>query len=186
MGILTRFTRLCKADLNGVLDQLEDKGLLLKQFLRDMEEEIGRKEGKLRQVGASLGQARQESEVKRQEQEKLNQDLIVAIEKDRDDIARFLIRKTKPIEKHQDHLQRHIAGLDQEMQGLQEVIDEHRLQYDELQLRAKEYQGKCLKEQREMALHAVSPFTSGWEPSEEEVELELLRQKEQAKGGDRS
>ena len=34
MGIMTRFMRLCKADMHGVIDRLEDKGLLLKQYLR--------------------------------------------------------------------------------------------------------------------------------------------------------
>ena len=32
MGIMTRIMRLCKADLHGVMDQLEDKELLLKQY----------------------------------------------------------------------------------------------------------------------------------------------------------
>ena len=31
MGIFSRMVKLCTADLHGVMDQLEDKGLLLKQ-----------------------------------------------------------------------------------------------------------------------------------------------------------
>jgi len=37
MGITTRLVRIFKADLHGVMDQLEDQGLLLKQHLRDMQ-----------------------------------------------------------------------------------------------------------------------------------------------------
>ena len=44
MGIMTRMLRLCKADVHGVMDQLEDKGLLLKQYLREMETSLGHKE----------------------------------------------------------------------------------------------------------------------------------------------
>ena len=33
MSIMTRFVRIFKADIHGVMDQLEDKGLLLKQYL---------------------------------------------------------------------------------------------------------------------------------------------------------
>jgi len=40
MAILTRIIQLFKADIHGVMDQLEDQGLLLKQHLRDMEESL--------------------------------------------------------------------------------------------------------------------------------------------------
>ena len=37
MGILSRFFRICKSDIHGVMDLLEDRELLLKQHIRDME-----------------------------------------------------------------------------------------------------------------------------------------------------
>lgn len=37
MGVLSRVVRLCKADLHGVMDQMEDKDPLLRQHLREME-----------------------------------------------------------------------------------------------------------------------------------------------------
>ena len=40
MGLFSRITRLCRSDLHGVMDQLEDKNLLLKQYLREMEEAL--------------------------------------------------------------------------------------------------------------------------------------------------
>ena len=57
MGIITRFIRVCKADIHGVMDQLEDKDLLLKQHLRDMEVELSRKEARIRRLVASRDQA---------------------------------------------------------------------------------------------------------------------------------
>ena len=73
MGIMTRFTRLCKADLHGVLDQLEDKGLLLKQSLRDMESEIGRKETKLGQMTTERDHTHRDSDIRKKEKGKLQQ-----------------------------------------------------------------------------------------------------------------
>jgi phage shock protein A len=46
MAILTRIFRLFKADIHGIMDQIEDQGLLLKQHLRDMEESLVQKEAK--------------------------------------------------------------------------------------------------------------------------------------------
>jgi len=53
MGIFTRIIRLCKADMHGVMDQMEDQGLLLKQHLRDMETALNRKEMYLKQMKQS-------------------------------------------------------------------------------------------------------------------------------------
>lgn len=185
MAIIRRLSRMCRADLHGMLDQLEDKGLLLKQYLRDMEGELARKEARLRQLTASREQARGDLEARDREQEKLEQDLAVAIQKERDDISRFLIRKIKHQEQTRDQLRRHMAALDQESAELRKLTEEQRLQHEQLQLRAREYCRRAEKQQQERILWAAVPDTSHGEPSEEEVELELLRHKERLKGGDR-
>src|SRR6056300_1747917 len=97
MAILTRIFRLFKADIHGVMDQIEDQGLLLKQHLRDMEEALVQKEAKLKQMCFAKDQARQDYEKGKNESNNLEQDLGVAIRKDRDDIARMLIKKLKPL-----------------------------------------------------------------------------------------
>lgn len=42
MALITRFSRLFTADLHAVLDRLEEPDVLLKQAVRDMEEELAR------------------------------------------------------------------------------------------------------------------------------------------------
>jgi len=42
MGIMTRFTRIFKADIHGVMDQIENKELILKQGLREMEASLAK------------------------------------------------------------------------------------------------------------------------------------------------
>jgi phage shock protein A len=185
MAIMTRFMRLCKADIHGVMDQLEDRGLVLKQYLRDMEQELDRKEARLKKVVASRDQAQREHEKYTRESEKLEQDLSVAIEKDKDDIARVLIRKLKPLVYHRDELGRHIEALDREIKQFGECVEEQRLQYEQLQLKCTEYFQGVEREEWEQAMSDVVPRNVSREPSEEEVELELLQRKEAIKGGDR-
>ncbi len=183
MAVMTRFVRLCKADIHGVMDQLEDKGLILKQYLRDMEQEIERKEARLKRIVTSRDQTKREHEKYTRESEKLEQDLSVAIEKDKDDIARLLIKKLKPVAYHRDELGRYVETLGQEIHQLKECLEEQRLQYQHLQLRCSEYFQGVERQQWEKTMSAIVPSGISREPSEEEVELELLQRKEAIKGG---
>ncbi len=183
MSILTRVTRICRADIHGVMDQLEDRGLLLNQYLREMETELERKETRLEQIMASREQAQQEYLANTREREKVEQDLAMAIEKDKDDIARFLIKKLKPLTHHQEELSSHIEALDREITQFRQTVEEQRFQYEQLQLKSREYFHKTERQQWEQTLSPVIPGGYSQELSEEEVELELLRRKESIKGG---
>ena len=183
MGIMTRFMRLCKADIHGVMDQLEDKDLLLKQYLRDMEEELSRKEAKLRKMVVSRDKTQQDYEKHSEECKKLDQDIDAAIRKDKDEIARMLIKKIKPLANHCDGLGHHIQALGREIRQFNECIEEQRLQHEQLQLRAREYFHRMEREQWEKNISATIPAVALGEPCTEEVELELLKRKETTKGG---
>ncbi len=183
MAIMTRFMRLCKADIHGVMDQLEDKGLLLKQHLRDMEEELGRKEARLRKMVASRDRVQQDYDKYTVECQKLDKDIEAAIEKGKDDIARMLIKKLKPLVYHRDELSRHIHNLDREINQFHELLDEQRLQYEQLELRAEAFFHQAEREQWEKTVATAVPSAPSREPSEEEVELELIKRKEATMGG---
>ena len=183
MGIMKRFMRLCKADIHGVMDQLEDRGLLLKQHLRDMAEEIGRKEANLRQMVAFREQTQRAYERYTEECEKLDRDIEAAISKDKDDIARLLIKKFKPLASHCDELSRLIQSSEQEIKQFRECVEKQRFQYDQIQLRSKQYLHRLEREEWERTLPTTSRPMVNEDPSEGEVELELLKRKEASNGG---
>ncbi|MFW5855329.1 MAG: PspA/IM30 family protein [Thermodesulfobacteriota bacterium] len=112
MGVMTRLVRLIKADVHGVMDQMEDRGLLLNQYLRDMEEALAQKEEDLRHRKAVRERTRTEREDCAEAVAKLESDLDSAVEKGRDDIARFLIKKRGPLVRHRDALDKHFRELD--------------------------------------------------------------------------
>jgi phage shock protein A len=186
MGILTRIVRLCKADIHGVMDQMEDRELLLRQHLRDMEKALSLKEVRLKKMTASCRQAQQEYDKYKRECEKMEQDLTLSIEKDRDDIARLLIRKLKPMSGHKDELGHHIEALDQEIAQLQDCVDKQRLQYEQFRLKSSEYYHKTEQEEWRKSMSAILPDISSQALCEEEIELELLQRKEAVKGGSRT
>ena len=139
MGIMTRFVRLCKADLHGVMDQMEDKGLLLKQHLRDMQEELDKKEARLAGMLAAREETERERERRSREYQALEQDLALAIAKEKDDIARTLIRKLKPLAQHGDELRRHVQALDGDIAQFRTALEEQRLLFEQLRLKASEH-----------------------------------------------
>ncbi len=123
MGITTRLIRIFKADIHGVMDQFEDKGLLLKQYLRDMQDALSEKETCLKQVTVARTQAQQDDENYGLEIEKLEHDLTIAFRKDRDDIARLLIKRIIPLKKLRKRVRQHIDTIFHCRDFTVEVID---------------------------------------------------------------
>ncbi len=139
MGIMMRVVRIFKADVHGVMDQLEDQGLLLKQHLRDMAEALSLNEVKLNKMLVSRKQAQQEYDKYQQQSQTLEQDLVVAIRKNKDEIARMLIRKIKPLDSLRDEIADCIRNLDEEIAYYRDHLDQQRLQYDRLKHRSIEF-----------------------------------------------
>ena len=178
MAIIARIVNIFKADIHGVMDQLEDRGLLLKQHLRDMEAALNRKEAKLRKMTALHSQGRKDLAGYRQQWEALEHDLTVAVRKNKDDIARMLIRKMKPLEKLSDELTRHLKALDREMISFKNHLQRQRLRYEQLKYRSTEYLHKT--QMQHWDKEVIDPVSDeGYEgPADQEIELELLKRKE--------
>ena len=183
MAILTRIFQLFEADIHGVMDQIEDQGLLLKQHLRDMEESLAQKEAKLKQMCFARDQARQDYEKGIKESNNLEQDLEVAIRKDRDDIARILIKKIKPLAHIQSERCSHIDRLNHETKQFREDIALQRLQYEQLRQQAANFFHRTEKQNGDHGWPAMQADFGFHDFSDEEIELELLQRKESLKGG---
>lgn len=183
MGILSRMFRLCKADVHGVMDQMEDKGLLLKQYLREMETGLKEKETRLAQITHSCRQVERELAQRRQEAQKLEKDLDLAVRKEKDDIARMLIRKRRTLEGSCEQLGYRIENLNEEKGHLTETLDQQRLQYDQLKIKVASF---CQQAEQQGFEEGVGYDDSqaGWQaPTQEEIELELLQRKEALQKG---
>ena len=178
MGIASRIVKIFKADIHGVMDQIEDQGLLLKQYLRDMEETLNLKDAKLAKKIALRNQIQKEYDKYDQQYRALDHDLTVAVQKGKDDIARMLIRKTKPLGSLCDELAGQVATLDEEISQFKEHLSEQRLQYEQLKIRSAEYFHRTEMQVREKDMQDIIPSNIPGELSEDEIELELLKRKE--------
>ena len=183
MALLTRIIRLCKADLHGVMDQLENQELLLKQHLRDMQAALMQKEANLKQICRSRELTRQDYARGETEQRRLETDLEIALKKDKDEISRMLIKKLKPLTGIQADRSRHIERLTDEIRQFRENIEQQRMQYEQLQQKAAEYFHRSEQQRFQDLETTVQGDFAEVYLTEEEIEFELLQRKEAVKGG---
>lgn len=179
MGILSRIFRLCKADVHGVMDQMEDKGLLLKQYLREMESGLKEKANRLEHITQSCRQIERDLTQRREEVQKLEKDLDLAVFKDKDDIARMLIRKRRTLQVTCEQLGHRNESLVEEKRALAETLDRQRLQYDQLKFKVAAF---C-QQAEQGPVDAIDASIAWKTPTQEEIELELLQRKEALQQG---
>jgi phage shock protein A len=183
MGIMTRIVRLWKADLHGVMDQLEDKGLLLRQYLREMEHSLHQKETRCTQLNQECGRIAHDMKLRRKEMEASNQDLELAIVKSKDDIARMLIRKRRSLEAMCTQLQQQLDMVNEEHQHLEALVGQQRLQYEQLKIKAEVHFQQFQARQHVADVPEFDGPHSFPSLTEEEIELELLQRKERMNTG---
>ena len=178
MAFIARMVNIFKADIHGVMDQLEDRRLLLKQHLRDMVEALHRKEANLGKLMASHQQGLKDLAEYTQQWETLDQNLTLAVGKNKDETARILIRKMKPLKDLRDELARHLKTLDQEIIQFKNHLQQQRLRYQQLKHRSAQYLLNTRVQQSEKTV--IDPVFDGShaEPTDQEIELELLKRKD--------
>jgi phage shock protein A len=120
MTLITRISRLFRADANAVLDRIEEPGVLLRQAVREMEQSLADDEQRLRRL--THAQQLQTSRLTEIEQSlgELAGQLDTCFRSDRDDLARALIRRRLECEQfhrlaaaRRDGLAHQVAALDQ-------------------------------------------------------------------------
>ena len=178
MAILARIIKIFKADIHGVVDHLEDRGLLLKQHMRDMEDALHHKDDTLAKITALRSQGQKDLAGYKQQMETLEHDLTVAVRKERDDIARMLIKKIKPLENLISELTCQLKTWDDEMLRFNNQLQQQRQRYEQFKYRIAEYRHK--KQMQQWEKNVIDPVSDdGYGgPTDQEVDLELLKRKD--------
>lgn len=182
MGIMTRILRLWKADIHGVMDQIEDHRLLLKQHLREMENSLHHKKTKVQELLEGRHRIQNDIDTRTQECEKLENDLDLALHKEKDNIAKLLIRKLRAQRHHIENMQQQHDGLSTEYKQVSQLLDEQRLQYETLKVKAGSFILQTEEGSKAYKPAHFSYTSSGLDSIDDhEIELELIRRKEHLK-----
>ena len=117
LRLLDRIATLVRADAHGVVEALEEKSLLLKQSLREAELELLEKRARLAALGEEEARVQGRAERHRADIAKLDEDVALALAGDREEIARFAIRRLLPLRRALAALEREGAVLAQSRGG---------------------------------------------------------------------
>ena len=126
MALITRVARLFRADFHAVLDRIEEPEVLLRQAVREMEEEVHRDEQRMKTLTREHRQlvARQNDieQASREIEEKLD----VCFQSAKDDLTRTLIRRKLESQQLLKVLSRRRIAAELSLARLTARVDENR------------------------------------------------------------
>jgi phage shock protein A len=164
------------------MDQMEDKDLLLRQHLREMEAAMAERQTRIDRLEETLRNGRRDQTTHEMQCQALEADLERAVARNKDDIARLLIRKLLPLRQTLAAVTQHLNEMTEQRDAEQDRLGAQRLAYDETRHRV-----TAARERRRSGEGLPTWGQPAWlrpsAPSEEEIEWELLQRKEAAEKG---
>jgi phage shock protein A len=136
MALINRISRLFRADFNAVLDQIEEPEQLVRQAIREMEDDISATEQGIAQLARqqkSLVQRREDIESSIGEQDR---QLDLCFESGNDNLARSLIKRKLESERLLKQLTSRLDSVDQRLDEQRKRLDDNRLALDGLRQKA--------------------------------------------------
>lgn len=176
MALITRISRLFSADLHAVLDRIEEPEALLRQAIREMEEDLAASEQRIRWQEREVQQlGAREAEIGRSLAE-LEEQLDICFASAKEDLARALIKRKLESRR----LAKCIAT---KREGLQEALAEQRSGFEDNRRRLEAMRQKAELFAEESQSRAVSGAENAWTTGDfavgnEEVEVAFLREKQ--------
>lgn len=126
MTLMTRIARLFKADLHGILDNLEEPETLLKQAVRDMQEEIDQAEADLASLNKQQERLRQKQQHLTGQIEEQKQQLSFCLREDNENLAKSVIRKKLQAELSLKELSGQLKNIGEEIAKKNAETDERK------------------------------------------------------------
>jgi len=166
---MERMALLVKADAHGVMDQLEERSLLVKQHLREAELELTRKRARAEALEEEERRLAEEAERLEKQVAAADEDVELALGGGKDDLARFALRRLLPLRDAARARRARVAELRDGRARLQERLEAQEAQLEALRVRARASQAA------EPSHECVASSLCG--VADEQVELELLRRR---------
>lgn len=136
MALITRISRLFSADFHAVLDRIEEPELLLKQAIREMEEELAKSEQRIRW----LQQEQQQLSVKEDDIEQalsnLDEEMDICFASGKDDLARKLVKRKLEAQSQLKCVAVKHRACANALAELQAAVTEHHAQLDIMRQKA--------------------------------------------------
>ena len=136
MALINRVSRLFKADFHAVLDQIEEPEMLLKQAIREMEDDLAETEQRIRVCAhdqEALTTRKSEIDAKLDE---IDNELDLCFASKKDDLAKGLIKKKLEAERLSKRLAAKHSAADIYLTEQRAMLDENRATLEGLRQKA--------------------------------------------------
>ena len=178
MALINRISRLVKADFHAVLDQIEEPGQLLKQAIRDMEDDLAEAE----QRTILCAQEQEALAVRRSELEativEIDGQLDLCFESDKEDLAKSLIRKKLEAERLLKRLNSSFTANGKYLEEKRATLDDNRATLQSLQQKAELFAQRAPSQRAGGAeIDDVAWMAREMNVGDDEVEIAFLREK---------
>lgn len=177
MALINRVARLFKADFNAVLDQIEEPEQLLKQAIRDMEDELAAIEQRI----ALCVHDQDTLSVRKGELQhslvQFNDQLDLCFESDKDELAKPLIRKKLEAERIQKKLSSKFDANERLLAGQRKVLEENRSTLEGLRQKAELVSHSNSSKSVDSDYDDIDWMTREFRVGDDEVEIAFLREK---------
>jgi phage shock protein A len=178
MALINRISRLFKADFHAVLDQIEEPEALLKQAIRDMEDDLANAEQRVTLC------AHDQDALSGQEQElkdtltEFDTQLDLCFESEKDDLAKSLIRKKLEAERLLKHLISHYSANEKYLNEQRTLLKENSAALESLRQKAELFAHRTpVNSDRSSEFGDITSMTREMTVGDDEIEIAYLREK---------
>lgn len=171
MALINRMSRLFTADMHAVLDRIEEPDVLLKQAIREMEEELARGEQRVRSLDHERGLLADRHRKVQTALMELGGQLDVCFTNGNEELARKVIKRRLETQRLDKHIAERRALVDKQLGERRAAVDAQREQLDVMRQKAE--------------LLTVGPSggdewgRTDFVVTDDEVEVALLRERQQ-------
>ncbi|MDH3377277.1 MAG: PspA/IM30 family protein [Gammaproteobacteria bacterium] len=173
MALITRVSRLFRADLHAVLDRIEEPEVLLKQAVREMEEDLSRDEQRSKFLRHERGQLMARHAELEQKLAELDQELDICFGNGKDDLARALIKRQLEAQRFCRVLTAKCESVQTTLSEITERTGDHRARLEIMRQKAELFGDDSDRDEADTALSPADISVR-----EEDIEVAFLREKQ--------
>mgnify|MGYP001549575603 CR=1 FL=1 len=173
MALITRVSRLFQADFHAVLDRIEEPEVLLRQAVREMEEELARDEQRSRMLTHERRQLVNRGKEIRQSLHEIEEELDTCFEAGNDVVARSCFRRRLEMLRLVKELSRKLGAASVTLEELNSRLNENRALLESMRQKAELLAGENTRDQSADNWH-IPDITV----RDEDVEVAFLREKQ--------
>ncbi len=173
MALINRFSRLFRADLHAVLDRIEEPTILLKQAVREMEDDVVQDERNLKILTHELEQIPVlENEIDKT-LKNLQLEIGLCLDSDNEKLARSVIKRKLECQQRAKRLRLKSESMEQEVTGLAGRLENNRSRLSAMQQKL-----EILEEDYSHNVGQSKACDMDVMVSEDDIEVALLKEKQ--------